>query len=500
MPEGLFSNMKPARRRKRRALTPEEQALAERQGITPDELLLDREEWQGAPPHQDATATSALLSDDDLTDNSGLLTDVKPQKKKGGAKWYDYVGLAGATLSEMGGRDGSINSFMDRYKGRMDEQEWEDVIGGLGIDDPFEAELAKTDKAGYLAARFGDKKENERYARGRTDTLSDVKQQRGYDVEDRDLTLGETRAARETQQSQFDSTLSQDDRQFWAQLKQQMTDKAAERAAKYSGEAVFEGPQLATIYNKNLEYLDEQETALKDLEDAAAESAAFQATARDFGSIGSSTGDAFGRFWSGITGGKIKELERHTKAVAAKMRAGSKGIWTDADQMNAEAYVVNAENPRAANEYAAKLATALAARKREQVSLLREAIDPRDPTSRQTVQAYWDAYVTANPLFDPRTKQPLDPASLLTFDQWFDAQVGMIENERPGAGGGGAPAPTADQSAAAADELLKNIKANPAAFRQEIEEFDRDFGQPGAARQLIEQRLGKAAADAMFGR
>ncbi len=51
----------------------------------------------------------------------------------------------------------------------------------------------------------------------------------------------------------------------------------------------------------------------------------------------------------------------------------------------------------------------------------------------------------------------------------------------------------------ASPELIKNITANPEGFAAEIEEFDRDFGEPGAARRMIEARLGPRAAASLFG-
>jgi hypothetical protein len=499
MPEGLFSDMQNRRRRKR--ITPEQQALLDQQGITPEEFFADRETWAGAAPTHEA-ATAELFADDEAEAGAGLLADVKPAQKKG-AKWYDYVGLAGAGFAQAGGREGAVRNYVDRFTADQEKDEWENIVGGLGITDPFEAELAKTDKSGYLAARFGDKTEQRRYDRGRTDTVADSVRERSYTVQDRDLDLGERRETRAQQGSQFDRTLGQDASQHsdtmglsWATLAGNREDKALDREAeaKATERQPIKGAQLMSAYNRANDFLSAQEKVLDDALAVANESAGFMAAARGFKSQGSSIGDGFGRFFSGVTGGTVNTLNRHTKAASALMKKPGGGAWTDADQRIAESYVVNAENNPTTNRFAAMTAINRANRQRDYVDFLRENIDLNDPESLQVARQVWGDYAREVSMFDPKSKQPLDPSQVVGFDQWVEARMASGQ----GLGAQGGTPSGGDQTGAAVDEFLKNVKANPAALAQELAEFDGTFGQ-GAARRMVEAKLGKAAAAALFG-
>src|SRR5262249_8820485 len=157
-------------------------------------------------------------------------------------------------------------------------------------------------------------------------------------------------------------------------------------------------------------------------------------------------------------------------------------------------YVVNAANNPETNKYAALVAQNRAVRQRDYVDFLQQNVDLEDPTSLQEAKQVWGQYAREVSMFDPRSKQPLDPTQIMSFDDWVEAKMAGGEDLTAPAAGGGAPGQ--EQIDAATSELLKNIKSNPANFRQEVEEFDQDFGEPGAARRMIEARLGRSAAAA----
>lgn len=56
----------------------------------------------------------------DLINNPRPQPSAKPYST--GPDWLDYLGLAGATLQEMGGASGSVNGFMDSYGDRISER------------------------------------------------------------------------------------------------------------------------------------------------------------------------------------------------------------------------------------------------------------------------------------------------------------------------------------------------------------------------------------------
>jgi hypothetical protein len=166
-------------------------ATLKRQGMTEDDYDLDRMSWdQGAMPK----ASNGIFATDPAEEKGAFggmasairseapgmtanLTKTPPmaEKPKEGPGLWDYLGLAGATLSEIGsdGRKGSINDFMDRRTAATQQSEMNSLLEGLDLT-PEELGMVKAGQGqAVLAQRIEDQGEDKRYSRGRADTIAD---------------------------------------------------------------------------------------------------------------------------------------------------------------------------------------------------------------------------------------------------------------------------------------------------------------------------------------
>lgn len=418
---------------------------------------------------------------------------AKPEAKSGAPSWLDYIGLAGATLQEMGGVSGAVNDFMGNRRALDQEASMNSLIEGLDLT-PEELGLVKAGMGKeVLAQRVDDIREGRRYKRDRGDTLSDRREMRGYQVEDRDLgyahadktldrTLGQD-------QAQFDLTLGENKRQFDARLgfdnrrlNADLSLEAAKLEAAAAKGAQLDGPQLTTIYNNSLKYIDEQAAMLGNFDTIAGASQAFIDLAYGKGSDGVmyNSGKGMGESYNQLTDGRSPRLEAFTSKITPMMRPEGSGSMSDGDREMFRQGVVNIQNRKEGNEYAAAAAVAVRDRQSDYVGFLRENIDINDPTSRQRAQALWDEYARSVPIFDPASGQPRQ--NLPTFDQWIEQSVG-------------------EQNAAVEQGwsmLQSELMNNPKDAAQIIQEFDMTFGR-GAAQQVIGQNWGPDAVKAWFG-
>lgn len=399
----------------------------------------------GAPLPQ---AQSGIFAPDPMNDQPGALsgignmatkdaakTPVKVSMAKEGPNWLDYLGLAGATLQEMGGITGAVNDFTGRRRAMGQENDMNSLLEGLDLS-PEELGLVKAGMGReVLAQRVGDKREDRLYQRGRADTIADRTVMRGYDVEDRDLgfkqdnerldrTLGQDR-------EQFDITMGENRRQFDEtmdfnrdKLKADQDLEAAKLIAAANQGAQLDGPQLTTIYNNSLKYIDEQAAILSQFGTIADTSKAFIDKAYDNPADGKAytTGVGGGESWSQFWDTRSPELEALTSKITPLMRPEGSGSMSDGDRMMFREAVVNIRNREEGNRYAAQAAEAIRTRQSDYVAFLREAIDLNDPTSRQQAQAIWDQYARDVPVFDQKTGKP--NTQVMPFEQWLEAAMG----------------------------------------------------------------------------
>jgi hypothetical protein len=169
-------------------------AAAKRQGLSQEDLDMDQMIWsQGASPKM--TADKGIFAPDpgeqkgafggmasairsEAPGMTANLTKAPPmvEKQQQGPGLLDYLGLAGATLSEIGsdGRKGSINDFMDRRTAANQQSEMNSLLEGLDLS-PEELGMVKAGQGqAVLAARAGDASEGRRYDRERADKVSDL--------------------------------------------------------------------------------------------------------------------------------------------------------------------------------------------------------------------------------------------------------------------------------------------------------------------------------------
>ena len=434
-------------------------AAAKRQGLSQEDLDMDQMIWsQGAMPKAD----KGIFAPDPAEEKGafGGMADIVAKQAPGmtanltkappmveqpqqGPGLFDYLGLAGATLSEIGsdGRKGSINDFMDRRTAANQQSEMNSLLEGLDLS-PEELGMVKAGMGrDVLAARIDDAREGRRYGRTRADTVADMTTMRGYDVEDRDLGFDyQDRAREDTQthdESQFNRTLSQEQSQHSDTM-------ALGRDRLRSEENIANGKRsngwtpagLLSAYTRNNTFVDNLETGLGDMSQVAAESAAFQENAGKSNLVGPGLDKQIGRFFNGLFGGEnseVKTMERNTKSISALLKKPGGGAWTDADQRVAESYAVNIENSPEANNYAAAIASNRERRQRDYVDFLRSRIDEQDPTSLQQAKQIWSEYAKANPMFQPDGTVN-DTAAQPDIDTWMQTQMQM---EQQGMGGGG---------------------------------------------------------------
>jgi len=427
-------------------------AAAKRQGLSQEDLNMDQMIWsQGASPKM--TADKGIFAPDPAEQKgvfSGMasairseapgmtanLTKAPPmvEKQQQGPGLLDYLGLAGATLSEIGsdGRKGSINDFMDRRTAANQQSEMNSLLEGLDLS-PEELGMVKAGMGrDVLAARIEDTREGSRYDRNRADTVADMNTTRGWQTDDRE-------------DDQTFAGMMQDDEQTFegGQLDRRLTQQATEhtdtmalgRDRLRSEENIASGKRsngwtpagLLSAYTRNNNFVDDLEKGLGDMSQVAAESASFQRNAGKSGLVGPGLDKQFGRFFNGLFGGKNSEvntMERNTAAISSLLKKPGNGAWTDADQRVAESYAVNVENSPEANNYAAAIASNRERRQRDYVIFLRENIDEQDPTSLQRAKQIWSEYARDNPMFEADGTVN-DTAAQPPIDAWMQSKMQM---------------------------------------------------------------------------
>jgi hypothetical protein len=443
-------------------------AAAKRQGLSQEDLDLDQMMWnQGATPKM--TADKGIFAPDPAeqkgafggmasairSEASGMtanLTKAPPmvEQPQQGPGLLDYLGLAGATLSEIGsdGRKGSINDFMDRRTAANQQSEMNSLLEGLDLT-PEELGMVKAGQGqAVLAQRIEDQGEDKRYRRGRVDTVADRDTMRGYQLDDR------------KDDQTFQSLMQDDDQtfrggQFDRSLDQQRTEHrdtmALGRDRLASEENIASGKRsngwtpagLLSAYTRNNTFVDNLESGLGDMSQVAAESAAFQENAGKSNLVGPGLDKSIGRFFNGLFGGEnseVKTMERNTKSISSLLKKPGGGAWTDADQKVAESYAVNIENSPEANNYAAAIASNRERRQRDYVDFLRENIDEQDPTSLQRAKQIWSEYARDNPMFMPDGTVN-DTAAQPPIDTWMQSRM---QREAQGMATGNGPVKVPD--------------------------------------------------------
>jgi hypothetical protein len=162
-------------------------AAAKRQGLSQEDLDLDQMIWnEGAMPK----AENGIFATEDapgaLGGMAGMIAKQAPgmsanltkappmaEKPKQGPGLLDYLGLAGATMQEMGGITGAVNDFTGRRKSAAQEGEMMSLLEGLDLT-PEQLGMAKGGMVReVLADRNAGNREERIYRRGRADTVAD---------------------------------------------------------------------------------------------------------------------------------------------------------------------------------------------------------------------------------------------------------------------------------------------------------------------------------------
>ena len=296
---------------------------------------------------------------------------------------------------------------------------------------------------------YQQQQEAQKYARGR-DARSDMVVDRGFNrdvqVDDRNFAFTKGRAATsddqwrmgyEQQGEQFAANQTQDavqfgqsmglnrdqlaeqKRQFYTRLAADKAEAKAKVAAATSGGAVFEGPQLATIYNKSMDALSDAETAQSDLSTIAATAQQFLDVVGDDNWI---QGDNVISDLMQAGSFKTTELKALTDRIAPLMRKPGSGSSSDRDVEMFKRSVVNVNNTPEANKRFAQGAVAMAKRNQEYIDFLNQAIVPSDPQSRQKANQLWGLYKNDQPLFDQKTGAVLPSRP---FGDWLAENMGQ---------------------------------------------------------------------------
>lgn len=256
--------------------------------------------------------------------------------------------------------------------------------------------------------------------RGKRDSVSDDQWRMGYEQQ------GEQFAANQTQDAlQFGESmdlnrdqLAEQRRQFNERLAAEKAEAEAKAAAAANGGAVFEGPQLATIYNKSMDALADAEAAQSDLSTIAATAQQFLDVVGDDNWI---QGDNIISDLMQAGSFKTTELKALTDRIAPLMRRPGSGASSDTDVKMFKNSVVNVNNTPEANKRFAQGAVAMAKRNQEYIDFLNQAITPSDPQSRQKANQLWGLYKNDEPLFDEKTGAVLPSRP---FSEWLQENMG----------------------------------------------------------------------------
>lgn len=202
--------------------------------------------------------------------------------------------------------------------------------------------------------------------------------------------------------------------------------KEAAAAAKANGSAVFDGPQLATIYNKNMDALDTVRGAQENYDTIA------QSAQQFVDQVGDDNWLQGSGWWNDLMQAgsmKTSDLKALTDRIAPLMRKPGSGSSSDTDVQMFRNSVVNVNNTPEANKRFAAGAMAMATRNREYSEFLNSAITPEDPQSRQKADRIWSLYKNDQNLFDPKTGE-LNTAAQ-SFPDWFAEHTQPEQSEQP---------------------------------------------------------------------
>lgn len=222
----------------------------------------------------------------------------------------------------------------------------------------------------------------------------------------------------EVADDQWRSEFGETKRQFDARMAAEKAAADAKAKAAASGSAVFEGPQLATIYNKNMDAVADAEAAQSDLSTIAATAQQFLDVVGDDNWI---QGESIISDLMQAGSFKTTELKALTDRIAPLMRKPGSGSSSDRDVEMFKRSVVNVNNTPEANKRFAQGAVAMAKRNQEYIDFLNQAITPSDPQSRQKANQLWGLYKNDVPLFDQKTGALLPQRS---FSDWLAENMG----------------------------------------------------------------------------
>jgi len=178
-------------------------------------------------------------------------------------------------------------------------------------------------------------------------------------------------------------------------------------------DSIFGGAQLATIYNKSMGNLEAVQGDQGRLDTIAKNAAQFVEGAKNYGSQGEGAFNDMGQFFSQKTTG----LKQNSSAIAPLLRVPGSGSSSDKDvEMNVKAGV-SINNTSGANQRFSAGSAALAQRNRQYAEFLTNAIDPRDPQSKQKADQIWTRYKEAVRIYDDQTGE-VNP-SIMSFSDWM---------------------------------------------------------------------------------
>jgi hypothetical protein len=249
---------------------------------------------------------------------------------------------------------------------------------------------------------------------------------------------------------QWGAEFNEGKRQFDAKLE---ADRAAAEA-KTSGNAVFEGPQLATIYNKSMTEYEEAKARQDDLDVIATASKQFLDIVEGDPWL---QGGGWGNDLMQLGSMKTSEAKSMTDKIAPLVRKPGSGGNSDNDIAMFKSSVVNVNNTPEGNRRAAEQATALQGRGQQYVQFLSQAIDPRDPQSKQKADALWNVYKNDQRLFgDDGSVMP----GVMPFNEWLSANMKDIQVAPSGIPTGKRSGQVGDAPMAAAQAMMAGPQQN----------------------------------------
>ena len=405
-------------------------------------------------------ALAGIPSFTDAMSNAGIAPDLAqmPARAKMPAEppnWLDYIGLAGATLQEMGGVTGAVGDFTGRRKSMQQEGEMNQLLSELNLSDEELGLVSAGMGANVLADRVSGNREQKLYERGRADTVADRTASQNFSRGERMDQNAFEAALRREGYSREDAALAAE-REYQAR-RDQRGDWESDRDYRLRSEEVAQAgrngsqlgdAQLATIYGKANEYIAGLEEEQKNLDRIANEANAFLQLAynptdggakytSDMGPLG-----GLSRMFDTRSG----QLEQITAGIAPLMRQAGSGSSSDRDVEGFQKSVVNINKSEDANRRFAEGATLVQQRHKDYTNFLTQNVDINDPQSLQAAKAMWNAYTNANPLYDANGN-PMSPtrnregavvSRIKSFDDWYDEQMNMAQQ-----GANQPPAPAA---------------------------------------------------------